>query len=161
MHSRYYQRALWAGLIVGTFDITAACIQFYAKTGRDPLIVMKYVASGVFGKGAMTGGTGMVIAGLLFHYLIATSWAFLFFWLYARFPALSRNRLVTGIFYGIFVSLIMQGLVVPLSRVNRAPFTITGSATAALIIVVCVGIPLAYLASRAMQHSAFSRNAAV
>lgn len=160
MNSRYYQRALQAGLIVGTFDITAACIQFYAKTGRDPMIVMKYVASGVFGKEAMTGGTGMIMAGLLFHYLIATCWAFLFFRLYAGIPALSKNRPVTGILYGIFVSLIMQGVVVPLSRVNRPPFTITGSVTAALIIIVCVGIPLAYLASRAMTHTAFNRNAA-
>ena len=160
MNSRYYQRALGAGLIVGTFDITAACVQFYAKTGRDPMIVMKYVASGAFGKEAMTGGMEMIVAGFLFHYLIATCWAFFFFWLYVRMPTLSKNHILTGILYGIFVSLIMQGIVVPLSRANRAPFTVTGSATAALIIIVCVGIPLAYLASRAMKHTAFGRSAA-
>lgn len=161
MNSRYYQRALTAGLIVGTFDITAACIQFWIKTGKNPLLVMKYVASGVFGKEAMTGGTEIVIAGLLLHYFIATCWAFFFFWLYARIPALSRNKLVTGIAYGTFISLVMQAAVVPLSRVAKPPFTITVSVTAVLIIIACVGIPLAYLASRAMTHSAFHRNSTV
>ena len=158
MNSRYYQRALTAGLIAGTFDITAACVQFWIKTGRAPLVVMKYVASGVFGKEAMTGGAGMVIAGFLFHYFIATCWSFFFFWLYARVPALSKNKLVTGVLYGIFISLVMQGAVVPLSRVARPPFTLTASVTAALIIIACVGIPLVYLASRAMTRSAFYRS---
>ncbi|MBE7172074.1 MAG: hypothetical protein INR73_15915 [Williamsia sp.] len=157
MNSRYYRRALQAGLIVGTFDITAACIQYYARTGKDPLVVMKYVASGLLGKDAMTGGAGAIIAGTIFHYFIATCWTLLFFWLYARIPALSKSRLISGILYGIFVSLIMQAIVVPLSRVARPPFTVTGSATAALIIVICVGIPLAYLASRAMTHTAFHK----
>ena len=155
MNSRYYKQALRAGLIVGTFDITAACIQFFVRTGKNPLIVMKYVASGAFGKEALTGGSGMIVAGLLFHYLIATCWACLFFWLYARVPALSISRLVSGVLYGIFISLIMQGVVVPHSRLNQSPFNLPGSLIAALIIVACIGIPLAYLASRAMTHTAF------
>ena len=44
------------GFIAGTLDITAACIQYYIRTGKGPANVLRYVASGVFGKEAFTGG---------------------------------------------------------------------------------------------------------
>lgn len=68
-----------AGLLAGTLDISAACVQYYMKTGKNPDYVLKYVASGAFGKDAFTGGIVMSMAGLLFHYLIAFSFTLFFF----------------------------------------------------------------------------------
>ena len=62
--------ALKAGLIAGLLDISAAFIQYYSRTGRNPLAVLKFIASGVFGKAALTGGTEMILLGLVFHYII-------------------------------------------------------------------------------------------
>jgi hypothetical protein len=45
-------RIITAGAIVGTLDIVAAAIYFFQATGSNPLNVLKYVASGVFGMAA-------------------------------------------------------------------------------------------------------------
>lgn len=139
-------KVLLAGIIVGTLDITAAMLQFFIKTGKDAFIVPKFVASGVFGSAAMKGGAGMIAWGFLFHYLIAMSFTVFFFWLCSRRPVLLQNRLLTGIGYGIFTWAVMRFIVVPLSLTNKQPATLSGTLIAILILVVCIGIPLAYMA---------------
>src|SRR5688572_11449150 len=74
---------LLAGLVAGVLDGLAAVISTYLANGRGPEVVFKFVASGVFGsKAAFAGGTEMVMAGLIFHMLIATIWAVIFYFLY-------------------------------------------------------------------------------
>jgi hypothetical protein len=50
IEKKFWPTVFLSGLLVGTLDITAALVQFYIKTGKDPLIVPKYIASAVFGK---------------------------------------------------------------------------------------------------------------
>ena len=140
-------KELLAGIIVGTLDISAAMLQFFLKTGKDPFIVPKFVASGIFGSTAMKGGAGMIAWGFLFHYIIAMSFTVFFFWLCSKLPSLLQNRLLTGIGYGIFTWAVMRFVVVPLSLTNKQPATLSGTLIAILILVVCIGIPLAYMAA--------------
>lgn len=46
---------LYAGLLVGSLDITAAFLDFYISTGNGPGGVLRFIASGVFGREAFTG----------------------------------------------------------------------------------------------------------
>ena len=69
---------LISGLIVGTLDITFACIQVYILNGTMPYRVLKYISSAIMGKEAYNGGSEMVILGLLMHYFIAFSFTILF-----------------------------------------------------------------------------------
>ena len=140
-------KILLAGIIVGTLDITAAMLQFFIKTGKDPLIVLKFVASGVFGTDAMKGGGDMIAWGFLFHYLIAMSFTVFFFWLCSKMPLLLQHRLATGIAYGIFAWAFMRFIVLPLSLTNQQPFNLNAALIAASIIVVCIGLPLAFMAA--------------
>jgi hypothetical protein len=140
-------KVLLAGIIVGTLDITAAMLQFFIKTGKDPLTVLKFVASGVFGSAAMKGGADMIAWGFLFHYFIAMSFTIFFFWLCSKFPSLLNHRLITGIGYGMFAWSFMRFIVLPLSLTNKQPFNLTAALIAASIIVVCIGIPLAFMAA--------------
>jgi len=147
-------KVLLAGIIVGTLDISAAMLQFFIKTGKDPFIVLKFVASGVFGSTAMKGGADMIAWGFLFHYIVAMSFTVFFFWLCSRRPALLQNRLLTGIGYGIFTWAVMRFVVVPLSLTNKQPATLSGTLMAILILVVCIGIPLAYMAAAFRKQEA-------
>lgn len=147
-------KVLLAGIIVGTLDISAAMLQFFIKTGKDPFIVLRFVASGVFGSTAMKGGADMIAWGFLFHYIIAMSFTVFFFWLCSRRPSLLQNRLVTGIGYGIFTWAVMRFMVVPLSLTNKQPATLSGTLMAILILVVCIGIPLAYMAAAFRKQEA-------
>ncbi len=71
MKKSFIPSVLKAGFIVGTLDILAAFINYYINTGKSPEPVLKFIASGVFGKSAFTIGNEMLAWGLLFHYGIA------------------------------------------------------------------------------------------
>ena len=140
------REALKAGLIVGTLDIGAAFLQYYLKTGRNPLTILPFIASGVFGKKAFAGGTEMMVLGLIFHYLIATTWAFIFYYVVSRLPVFRRSWVATGIIYGLLVWCVMNLVVVPLSNTPSRTFTLSGTLIGMGILVVCIGLPLAYMA---------------
>lgn len=115
---------LKTGLLAGTLDILCALIQFYIKTGKDPAIVLGFIASGVFGKTALTGGTLMAFAGLFFHFVIAFIWTIFFFLLYPKISFLSKNKFLSGFGYGFFIWIVMTRIVVPLSNTPKIPFNI-------------------------------------
>jgi hypothetical protein len=145
-----FSKALQAGLLVGSLDISAAFIHFYSKTGKGPTPILKYIASAVFGKEAYTGGNEMVALGLAFHYIIAFGFTFFFFWLFRQWPLLSKNRILTGILYGIFMWAFMQFIVLPLSNIPGFVLSIkpVNALIAIGILIVCIGIPLALLAQK-------------
>lgn len=154
MSKFFTAKVLLAGIVVGTLDIAAAMLQFFMKTGKDPFIVLKFVASGIFGRVAMKGGSDMIAWGFLFHYIIALSFTVFFFWLCSKLPSLLTNRLLTGIGYGIFTWAVMRFVVVPLSLTTKQPSTPSGTLTAILILIVCIGIPLAYMAAAFRKQEA-------
>ncbi len=85
------------------------------------------------------------VLGLFFHFLIALLFAAIFFILVARIlPAASNTSFSTGILYGLFIWLVMNLLVVPLSSVPKMPFNMGDAILSAAILVVCVGIPISY-----------------
>jgi len=134
-----------AGLIAGSLDILTACVQYYIKTGKDPVNVLNFVASGVFGKDALTGGTMYAVLGLLFHYLIAFAFTLFFFWVYPRWKALSFNKYLTAVGYGLFAWVIMTRIVLPLSQAPKIPFHIKPAMIAAAILICMIGLPLSLI----------------
>ena len=136
---------LTAGLIAGTLDISAAFIQFYIKTGKNPLVILKYIASGAFGPTARSGGTGTMLWGLVFHYMIVFGATLFFFWIYPRLKFMSVNRWVTAIVYGIFIWAVTNLVIVPLSLINKFPSNLGQSVIAALILIVAIGLPLSFI----------------
>jgi hypothetical protein len=140
---------LLAGLVAGTLDATAASLSYFIRTGNKPARVWKFVASGVFGKSASTGGNKMVIAGLCFHYLIAFLFATFFFLIYPHLKFPSKNIVVTGLLYGIFVWGVMAFIVVPMSNTVQLPFNLKSAIIGALILMFCVGLPIALFAKKA------------
>jgi uncharacterized membrane protein YagU involved in acid resistance len=140
-------RIITAGAIVGTLDIVAAAIYFFQVTRSNPLNVLKYVASGVFGMAAFSGGNMMYLYGLIFHFIIAFAFTIFFFWLFPRVKFFSKNKILTGIIYGVFIWAVMNLVVVKLSNVPRQPFNIAAAMITLIILVVCIGIPLSYMAN--------------
>lgn len=139
------------GLLVGTLDISAACIQYFIKTGKGPEGVLQFVASGFFGQKAFDGGSSMIAAGLLFHYIIAMLFTVFFFAIAPILFSLLKNKLLVGILYGIFIWCVMNLIVVPLSSTPKFPFKPVNAAIAAAILVVCIGIPLSFIAGRSLK----------
>jgi hypothetical protein len=134
------------GLLVGSLDIITALTDYYISTGKDPVIVLKYVASGAFGKRAFAGGTGMALAGLFFHFVIAFSFTVFFFWIYPKLSFLAKSRILTAIGYGIFMWVITNLIIIPLSSTPPGTFTTFKVIKSASILIVMLGIPLSFIA---------------
>ncbi len=145
---------LLAGLVAGILDGAAASIQFMINSGgKSPAIVFKYISSALIGKEALAGGTGMVILGILLHMLIATIFAAIFFFLYKKIHWISQHIFVSGIIYGILVWVAMNRVVVPLSKLTSPKsFDITNAITAILILIFCIGIPIALITHKRMRN---------
>jgi len=139
-HSIY--TILKATLIAGTLDITLACLNFYIKTQKSPVIVLRYIASAVFGKSAYTDDTIMPLIGLLFHYIVAFIWVTIFFLLYPKLISLTKNSIVTGLLYAIVIWLTMNFLVLPLTLVPKSSFNFTQALIGTLILMIAIGLPL-------------------
>lgn len=137
---------LLTGFTAGTLDIVAACVQFYSKTGRGPEPVLRYIASGVFGRRAFTGSSFTMSAwGLFFHFLIAFGLTVFYFMLYSKWPWLEKNKWLAGVLYGIFAWVVTTMIIVPLSLVQPGPFSWSKAAVAAGILVLCIGIPISLM----------------
>ena len=140
---------LITGLVAGTLDIIAAGIQFYIRTGRGPEPVLRYIASGVFGKDAFAGATtGMALWGLLFHYIIAFGLTIFFFIIYPKIAWVRRQPVLAGIVYGIFAWIVTTQVIVPLSLVNQGPLQLKQALIAVGILIICIGLPISLLANK-------------
>ena len=94
---------LLAGFIAGCLDILSAFLQYFINAGKNPVKILNFIASGVFGKeAAYAGGNTMAVWGLLFHFIIAFAFTLFFFWLYPKWNVLAKNKWATGIGYGLF-----------------------------------------------------------
>ena len=143
------RKILIAGLIVGSLDILSAFIYYFIRTGKpDVFVVLRYIASGVFGKKAYAEGPAMVLAGLLFHFIIAFAFTILFFPLYNAVSFMRRHVIVSGILYGVFVWCVMNLVIVPLSMIGKRPMEFTNALIGMIILIICIGIPLSLMADR-------------
>lgn len=144
---------LLAGFVAGLMDIAAAIISYYIRTQNEPTKLFQFIASGVFGKEAFTGGTTMVLLGLLFHFMLAYIFAIAFYLIYPKIKLLSRNKIITGIVYGAIVWVIMNLVVLPLSNTPKLPFDPTQAAIGMAILMVCIGLPISLIVHRHYARS--------
>lgn len=149
---RFLINIIISGLIVGTLDITFACISAYMRAGMSPYNLIKFVASGVYGKTAFEGGSNMVAMGLLFHYCIAFFFTVFYFYLYVNLEFLSNHKIISGVLYGVYVWVFMNIVVLPISHVAQSPFNFTRAAIGMSILILAIGIPLSYLANRFCKY---------
>ena len=144
----YYKVILLTGFIAGSLDLTGAIISSTIMSGKFPSKIFHYIASGIFGKEAFSGGNIMILWGVLFHYIIAYAFTFLYFWIYPKIGFLAINRVISGILYGAFVWVIMNRIVVPLSNVTRGPFNITQAIVGMVVLMLMIGLPIAFNAHK-------------
>jgi hypothetical protein len=143
---------LLTGLVAGTLDGIAAVVNYLDKGGKKPEIVFKYIASGVFGSKAFTGGDIMIIWGVFFHFLISYGLTVFYYWLYPRVKWIGRNwtnTIITGLFYGIFAWVVATRVIVPLSKIQQKPFVFTVQTMVSIaILMIFIGLPISLMARK-------------
>lgn len=143
------QAILWGGLLAGTLDITAACINANLRAGMSPKSVFQFVASGWFGAASFKGGYKTAAIGLASHYLIAFGATIVFYLASRMLRVLVNHAIVCGLLYGVAVFAVTNFVVVPLSAIGHVfAFTRSGFITNLLIIIFCIGLPIGLVVRR-------------
>jgi hypothetical protein len=159
MISRSFSNAakviLAGGLIAGTLDITAAFVSAWLRTRTTPFTVLQFVASGALGRPAFTGGYPTALAGLAFHFLIATTATAVFYLASRKLRFLIEWPVPMGLLYGFLVYLFMNFVVLPRSAITppRVAPTLSSRAIQALIIMFFVGLPIALIVRWFSKHN--------
>lgn len=142
---------LWAGLIAGTLDITAACIDVGVNYGKNPVWLLQNVASALLGPASYEHGLPTAALGLLMHFTVAFTATTVFYALSRRFPVLLQWAVLSGLVYGVVVFLVMYRVTIPLtiqlkSLYLTVPFNHNWPAlrwSQLGVHLVCIGLPIA------------------
>jgi Na+/alanine symporter len=133
---------LVGGLAAGVLDLTAAFILYGP---RVPYVI----AGGLLGPSAARGGAGTYALGIALHFFIACSAAAVYYTASRSLEFLKEHALVSGLFYGIAVYLVMTLIVLPLSALHtRGPFPLAALIQGLLVHMFCIGLPISFSVRR-------------
>jgi len=141
-----FRAILWAGLIAGTLDITAAFV-VYGSMGLRPIRLLQGIAAGLLGTSSFSGGLATAALGLLCHFFIAYGAAATYVAASRALAVLTRRPFVFGPLYGLAVYFFMQ-FVVHHSRATHRPSSLQSTLIGCAIHIVCVGTPIALTTAR-------------
>jgi len=139
--------ALVAALDAGFVIILYAHVLHVSTSAR----IMKGIASGLLGRAALDGGSETVALGVVLHIAIAGGWTLI----YAALRVVSsrlrhatdgtRGAIVVGLIFGALVWLVMDLIVLPLSRARPVPISSPYFAIQLVWHTVGVGMPISLI----------------
>ena len=137
---------VWIGLVAGTLDIGENLI-FNAFRHVTPKMVFQYIASGLIDGRSFTMGSESVALGIAVHYAIAMTWTVIFYLFSRKLIVLTRHAIISGIVYGGVVYVIMNFVVLPLTRVPHAAkaATLASRISGILALLFCIGLAISLL----------------
>lgn len=110
-----FKAILFGGLAVGVLDFLDATI-FFGLRGLSFERLWQFVASGLIGRAAFTGGWKTVALGVFVHFCIATIIAAIYVLASRKLRFLVEKPVLWGLIYGIAAYFVMTYLVVPNSN---------------------------------------------
>jgi hypothetical protein len=143
-----------ATLVAGTLDILfAICLSLYF--GRDPMNMLRYVASGPIPPATEWGDAGSVL-GLAVHFTLMAIMASVFVIGIRNWPVLLSKPIQAGVLYGLATYVVMNWIVVPLRFDAPLPPMPRSIATQLFAHIVLVGIPIALVAAKGIRVRAIA-----
>jgi hypothetical protein len=143
-----WKQVFKATIIAGILDMTGACTQAYISKGVMPDVILQYIASGLFGKEAYSGGLGVMLFGLAVHFLIVCCIATTYFIAYPTMKWLHGNILLNAALIALVAWTVTTQVIVPLSKIQPPAFDITKALIAVGILYFCIGLPISFLAKQ-------------
>jgi hypothetical protein len=139
-HRRPVPAILVGGLIVGVLDLIYA-VAVYSP--EKPILIPQFIASGVLGMAAFSGGLQTAMLGVVLHFAIAFGAAAVYYLASRKFTILVRQAYLCGLLFGVFVYTFMHVVVVPLSATPKGPTHLVYQAFELIEHCFCVGLPIA------------------
>lgn len=128
-----FKATLFGGIAGGIGDLIYAFVVFGPLTFHlPPDRILRSIAAGWIGRAnARNAGMDITLLGLASHFFIAIVMAGVFVFASAALPTLRRRPILWGVLYGIWLTVAMNYLIVPLTAVDTGHFASSfGDATA-------------------------------
>jgi len=139
---------LWSGLAAGTLDLAYVC-GLVTMRGGNVVAMLQGIAAALFGPAARNPvDWGYAIVGVLLHFAVAFGAATIFCVAAKLRPYLVRQPGIAGPLYGAAVWLIMQLVVLPMTRTPPKAFPPANWEPVFLAHLLCVGLPIALIAAK-------------
>ena len=148
---------VWATIISGVLDALAAIVAYKLFYNYSPVQIYQFVASGVLGPDAYTGGLATALLGLAFHFLIAFFASYVFFLLFPKLQLSKHNKIITGLLYGFTIWAVMNLVIIPMSKIPAAHFDVL-AIIAIIWHMLLVGLPISVIVSNYYKHSKDTEN---
>jgi hypothetical protein len=114
-------QVLLGGLLIAIGDTIFASALWFGWSLPGLVKLFQTIAVGVLGKASFDGGMGAAWLGAGLHLFMATMFVVVYTLASQRVPALLRRPFVHGPLYGVVLYLVMNFVVLPLSRVDAHP----------------------------------------
>jgi len=114
----------------------------YSLKSIPAITLWQNVASSLLGEGAFTTGWTGGIIGLLLHCGVAFTAATVFVFTARWFPAILRHDNLSGVAFGLIVFVVMNLVVVPLSRMPKRTVPLSMISMQIVMHIVLVGLPI-------------------
>lgn len=141
--SRLFLSALAASIAAGIPDVFVASALSRAPPGK----VLQMIASGVLGVAAYSKGTASIALGLGFQIAMSFAIALIFNIAFWQVAFLRQNPILFGALYGCVIFVVMNFVVVPLSRAHPKPHWDVKTVVAMLIVMILFGEVLSLIAA--------------
>lgn len=114
--------SLIGGIISGFLHLLVQQGFVFGLILKTPITLsLQFVASGIMGDAAFTGGLATALLGLVLDFIMITIMAGVFILCVGQIPLLRRNIIVGSILYGFGVFIVMNLIVLPLSAAPALP----------------------------------------
>lgn len=140
-----------ATILSGALDATAGVIVYWIFKGLNPLQVLQYIASGIFGPSVINGSFLYVLIGLVLHFAIAFAFTFAYYLAFPLIKSFAKNTYINGLIYGAFIWVFMNYLVLPYSNIPHSPKDIV-SVLELIWHSALVGLPIAIIVEKHFKN---------
>ena len=141
--SRIFICALLASVAAGIPDVFVAAALSRASPGR----ILQTIASGVLGEASYVGGSTSMALGFGLQIAMSFLIALIYNIAFSYVADIRRSPLMSGALYGVVIFVVMNFVVVPLSRAHPKPQWDLKSVVAMLIIMVLFGEIISFIAA--------------
>jgi hypothetical protein len=138
-----------AWLTAGCLDLLAAITVYSLIMQRvTTMRLLQGIARGALGNSAYEGGIATAMAGVGFHFTIALCFTVFYFLVFPYIPFLKKQRIISGLLYGIFAWCVMNLVVLPALHIASIPTKWDSIIRGAVILMFCIGLPISLIVSR-------------
>ena len=116
-----WKQAVYGGLLIAVADAIFAITLWFEWTTKGLTQVFQSIAVGVLGKASYEGGLATALLGAGLHAVMAIAFVAICIALSFRFRLLTDKPVMSGLLYGVGLYVVMNFVVMPLSRVDASP----------------------------------------